>query len=575
MGDDPLQKIFSGLPAAPGVGIGKLYTYTPLPNSAYGEAVEQFTSPTDEWQRFLDARQKVDDELAQLAGMDNPLVADIFLVHQEILHDRLLTDGVRAAIDRGTSAATATQQVTSELVQLFQNLSDDYFASRSVDIRDVGQRLLAHLSGVSLARQLAALPTGTILLAEDLTPFDATHLSPENVVGIALAGSTPTAHTAILARSLGIPLICSVGTAVLHLPPGQAAVVDGLQGRLVVEPNRYLLESYTQTRQRLLAFRITAESHSQEAAVTLDGRQVLVHANVNSQEDMLQIASSGADGIGLLRTEYLFQERTKPPSIAEQIEAYRLIRSQAPGEILTVRLLDIGGDKPVRYLPQITESNPFLGVRGIRLLLQHPELLRDQLQALVTLSQDDGFTGVVRILVPMVSKIVEVYQVLAMLEGIPGYHEQRQSGGRLQVGVMIEVPAAALMADRLAPLVDFFSIGTNDLAQYTMAADRVNSAVASLASPLDPAVLCLIGMTCQAGQMADIPISICGEMAGDPSVFPLLFGLGLTEVSVVAPAVALVKDSVRQTDGDAARRLAERALQANRAQDVHRLLHQA
>ena len=568
-----LPQIFSGLPAAPGVGIGKLYTYTPLPHATYGETVEQSTSPADEWQRYLDARQKVDDELAQLAEMDNPLVADIFLVHQEILHDKLLTDGVRSAIDRGTSAATATQQTTSELVQLFQNLSDDYFASRSVDIRDVGQRLLAHLGGVSLARQLASLPTGTILLAEDLTPFDATHLSPDSVVGIALTGSAPTAHTAILARSLGIPLICSVGTAILQLLPGQTAVVDGLQGRLIVEPDADLLENYTQTRQRLLAFRITAESHSQETAVTLDGRRVLVHANANSQEDMLQIASSGADGIGLLRTEYLFQERTSPPSIAEQIEAYRLIGAQTPGEILTVRLLDIGGDKPVRYLPQAAESNPFLGVRGIRLLLQHPELLRDQLQALVSLSQESGFSGVVRILVPMVSKIVEVHRVLAMLEAIPGYQEAHQPGGRLQVGLMIEVPAAALLADRLAPLVDFFSIGTNDLAQYTMAADRVNSAVASLASPLDPAVLRLIGMTCQAGQLADIPVAICGEMAGDPSIFPLLFGLGVTEVSVVAPAVALVKEAVRQTDGDDARRLAERALQADRAQDVHLLLH--
>ncbi|MFZ1755670.1 MAG: phosphoenolpyruvate--protein phosphotransferase, partial [Caldilineaceae bacterium] len=538
MGGNPLQKIFSGLPAAPGVGIGTLYTYTPLPNAAYDEAVEQSTSPAQEWQRFLDARQRVDDELTQLAEMDNPLVADIFRVHLEILHDRLISDGVRTAIDRGTSAATATHQTTSELVQLFQDLSDDYFASRSVDIRDVGQRLLTHLSGVSLARQLVSLPPNTVLVAEDLTPYDATHLSPDSVVGIVLAGSAPTAHTAILARSLGIPLICGVGTVVLHLTLGQTAVVDGLQGRLVVEPDPELLEAFTQTRERLLSFRITAESQSHKTAVTRDGQRVLVHANINSREDMLQMAGSGADGIGLLRTEYLFQERTKPPSVAEQMEAYGLIHSQSPGEILTVRLLDIGGDKPVRYLPQAAESNPFLGVRGIRLLLQHPNLLHDQLQALISLSQESGFSGVVRILVPMVSKVIEVHRVLAILDNIPGYNEQHQPGGRLQIGVMIEVPAAALMAERLAPLVDFFSIGTNDLAQYTMAADRVNSAVASLASPLDPAVLRLIGMACQAGQSAGIPVSICGEMAGDPSVFSLLFGLGVTEVSVVAPAVA-------------------------------------
>ncbi len=555
------------------MGIGRLYTYTSLPNVTHSGAVEQSTAPQQEWQRYLDARQKVDDELAQLAKMDNPALADIFRVHQEILHDRLLTEGIRAAIDRGTSAATATQQITSELVQLFQNLSDDYFASRSVDIRDVGQRLLAHLSGVSLARQLTALPPNTILLAEDLTPFDATHLSPERVTGIALAASTPTAHTAILARSLGIPLICGVGSAILRLPSGLLAVVDGLHGRLLVEPDAELLTRYEQTGQRLLALRINAEAHSHTAALTRDGRLVLVHANVNSQEDMLQVANSGADGIGLLRTEYLFQERTTPPTVTEQIAAYRLISRQMAGEILTVRLLDIGGDKPVRYLPQISESNPFLGVRGIRLLLQHPELLRDQLQALVSLAVKSSFSGLVRILVPMVSKVAEVHRVLDVLDGIPGYREGHRPGGRLQLGVMIEVPAAALLADRLAPLVDFFSIGSNDLAQYTLAADRVNSAVASLASPLDPSVLRLIAMTCQAGQMAEIPVSICGEMAGDPSIFPLLFGLGVTEVSVVAPAVALVKEAVRQTDGDAARRLAERALQANSAQEVHRLLH--
>lgn len=555
------------------MGIGRIYTYTPLPNAAHVPDVEQSTSPAREWERFLDARHKVDDELSQLAAMDNPLVADIFLVHQEILHDRLLTDAVRNAIDSGSSAATATQQATTDLVQMFQNLSDDYFASRSVDIRDVGQRLLTHLNGISLVRQLAALPPNTVLLAEELTPFDATHLSPENVVGIALAGSAPTAHTAILARSLGIPLVCSIGPAILHLHPGLTAVVDGLQGRLIVEPDEEVRESYELTRQRLLTFRISAESHSHEEAVTLDGQRVSVLANMNSREDVLQIVTSGADGIGLLRTEYLFQERTKPPSVAEQLEAYRETSERTPGGILTVRLLDIGGDKPVQYLPQITESNPFLGVRGIRLMLQHADLLAAQLEALVALARESTFQGTVRILVPMVSKIVEMQRVLDMLANVPGYSEEQRQAGRLRVGMMIEVPAAALLADRFAPLVDFFSIGTNDLAQYTLAADRVNSAVASLASPLDPAVLRLMSMTCEAGRAAGIPVSICGEMAADPSIFPLLYGLGVTEVSVVAPAVALVKEAVRQTDGETARRLAEAALKTSRAQDVHLLLH--
>lgn len=555
------------------MGIGRIYTYTPLPNVAHAPDVDQFTSPAREWERFLDARGKVDAELAQLAALDNPLVTDIFLVHQEILHDKLLTDTVRTAIDSGSSAATAAHQATTDLVQMFQDLSDDYFASRSVDIRDVGQRLLTHLNGISLAQQLAALPPNTILLAEDLTPFDATHLPPEHVVGIALAGSAPTAHTAILARSLGIPLVCGVGPAILLLGADLPAVLDGLQGRLIVEPDDGVRESYDLTRQRLLAFRVSAESHSHEDAITRDGQKVSVLANMNSREDVLQIVTSGADGIGLLRTEYLFQERTKPPSVDEQLEAYHEISQRTPGRVLTVRLLDIGGDKPVYYLPQMTESNPFLGVRGVRLLLQQPELLSNQLAALVALAQDSTFEGTVRILVPMVSKLVEMQRVLEMLEGVPTYSAADRQEGRLQVGMMIEVPAAALLAHHFAPLVDFFSIGTNDLAQYTLAADRINSAVASLASPLDPSVLRLMFITCQAGQAAGIPVSLCGEMAADPSIFPLLYGLGVTEVSVVAPAVALVKEAVRQTDGETARQLAAAALKTSRAQDVHLLLH--
>ncbi|RME63368.1 MAG: phosphoenolpyruvate--protein phosphotransferase, partial [Caldilineae bacterium] len=566
----------SGLPAAPGVGIGNLFIYTPLPPTEQKIEDDDPTkpsSPEEEWHRFLAARKQVDEELARLSQLNNPLVAEIFLVHREILHDRTLTDLVESDIQAGASAATAIQHATLQLITAFQELSDDYFASRAADIRDVCQRLLSHLGGVSLARQLAALPENTILIAEDLTPFDTTHLSRDAVAGIALAGSAPTAHTAILARSLGIPLICGVGQAVLQLPPGQIAILDGIQGRLFVNPDDELYESYRETQARLLRFRSTAESHAHEPAITVDGQRVMVRANLNSREDLLPVATSGADGIGLLRTEYLFQDRTSPPSVAEQFDAYREISENTPGDVLTVRLLDIGGDKPMPYAPQLNESNPFLGVRGIRFLLQQPDILRDQLEALIALALEPNTECLVRVLVPMVSKVSEVHRLLTIVNDMPGYQEARSKRGRLQLGLMIEVPAAALLAERLAPLVDFFSIGTNDLAQYTLAADRVNSAVASLASPLDPSVLRLIAMACQAGRMAEIPVAVCGEMAGDPSIFPLLFGLGVTEVSVVAPAVALVKQAVRQTDAARARQLAELALRTSRAQDVHRLLN--
>ncbi len=570
-----MQHVFSGLPAAPGIGVGILYIYNPMPQRArHVSALVQPSTPAQEWERFMVAFQRVDEELARLSQMGNPFLSDIFHVHREILHDKTLTESVQAAIDSGLSASIATQQATTDLVRIFENLSDSYFASRSTDIRDVAQRLLVHLDGVSLAQQLSSLPPNTILVAEDLTAFDTGHLSAVTVTGIALAGSAPTAHTSILARSLGLPLICALGPGIMQMEMGQTAIVDGIQGRLFVAPDEETLTSYEEIQVRLRSFRISAEAASHEPSFTRDGCRVPVRANINSREDVLLIDSSGAEGIGLLRTEYLFQQRTTPPSVEAQVEAYREMADHLSGEIFTVRLLDVGGDKPVQYLPLPMESNPFLGVRGVRLLLQEPTLLWDQLQALVQLALEAPSGMVIRVLIPMVSKIVEVHRVLAILNQINQVEEVRYPRGPLQIGIMIEVPAAALMADHFAPLVDFFSIGTNDLSQYTLAADRVNSAVAALATSLDPSVLRLVGMACEAGEAVGIPVTVCGEMAGDPSITPLLLGLGVTELSVATPSVALVKHAVRQTDMEQARRLAQSALKCQRAQDVHDLLKQ-
>ncbi len=568
-----MQQLFHGLSAAPGVGIGNIYKYAPVVADDAGRTpAPPAGDPEEEWERFLAARLLVDEELARLAQIGQANTAEIFLVHREILHDSTLTDAVRAAIDAGSDATSATRQATGELVRLFRDLSDQYFASRATDIRDVGQRLVFRLGGITPARQLNPLPNDTILLAEDLTPFDTTHLDQAHVVGIALAASTPTAHTAILARSLGIPLVCSAGSEILQLQSGMFAVVDGIRGRLLVDPDEEALEQYQLTRSRLRRFQAEALSHSHEPALTPDGERIPVRVNVNSREDLLHIHSNGAEGIGLLRTENLFQHRTSPPTVAEQLTAYQDVHSYTNSHSLTVRLLDIGGDKPVPYLQPPAEANPFLGVRGIRLLLRHPQMLIDQAQALVELARDVAPVSRIRILIPMISKVSEVHQTLELLEDVPGYKRCRQLG-TLEVGVLIEVPSAALLARHFAPQVDFLSIGTNDLAQYTLAADRVNSAVATLATPLDPSVLRLIALTCDAGRAAGIPVAICGEVAGDPSVQPLLLGLGLNEISVAGPAVPMVKSAIRRVDMDAARTLAAKALQCSRAQEIHQLLH--
>lgn len=573
-----MQQLFHGLSAAHGVGIGNIYKYAPArsedsggePGSSSGP---QTGTPEEEWERFLAARLLVDEELARLGQIGYAPAAQIFLVHREILHDSTLTDAVRAALDAGSDAARATRIATGQLVQQFQDLSDSYFASRANDVRDVGQRLITRLGGITPARQLNPLPGSTVLLADDLTPFDITHLDQDHVVGVALAASTPTAHTAILACSLGIPLVCSAGPEILQLQNGMFGVVDGIRGRLLVDPDGETLEQYQLTRSRLRRFQAEALSRSHQPALTPDGVRIPVRINVNSRDDLLQIESSGAEGIGLLRTEYLFQHRTSPPAISEQLEAYRDVQAYTNSHSLTVRMLDIGGDKPVPYLPQPAEANPFLGVRGIRLLLRHPQMLTDQIRALVELAHDLCPATRIRILIPMISKVSEVQNTLALLEGVPGYRHCRDTLGTLEVGGLIEVPSAALLAHHLAPHLDFLSIGTNDLAQYTLAADRVNSAVATLATPLDPSVLRLIAITCEAGRAAGIPVAICGEVAGDPSVQPLLLGLGLDDISVAGPAVPLVKSAIRRVDMAAAKELAARALKCSRAQEIHRLLH--
>ena len=569
-GDRLPVKIYAGLPAAPGVGIGRIHVYQPLPVLLEEETQRGDTSPEEEWQRYLEARAKVDRELQRLSENASPLIADIFLVHREILFDATLSEIVRTYIDAGASAAAAIHQATTELIKTFQSLNDAYFASRSADIRDVGQRLLVHLGATPVAKQLTQLPPETLLVADDLTPFDTTHLDPAKIAGIALAHSAPTAHTAILARSLGLPMVCGLGNDVLEEKDGTLAIVDGGQGQLLVDPPPEMVANYRNAQERLHRSRAAAEEHAREPAVTRDGRTVPVLANVNHADEALQAVEAGADGVGLLRTEYLFQERIAPPTVQTQFEAYLAIAAQMPGRPLTIRLLDVGGDKPIPYVAQPVEANPFLGLRGIRFLLHHPELLRDQLTALVQLAQE-RIASELRILVPMVSLVRELREFLQIFQQIPGARECREEG-LLRVGAMIEVPSAAMMAERMARLVDYLSLGTNDLAQYTLAADRSNSAVAGLVSALDPTVLRLIAMTCQAGYVTDTPVAICGEIASDPAATPLLLGLGIQELSAIPPAIPLIKQAVRHCDLTQCRQIAEQALRSAQIEDVLRLL---
>ena len=566
-----MNTVLVGLPAAPGIGIGQIVIHSSLATETWGEVTA--ADPEAEWQRFLTAQRQVDDELARSSGQESPLIAEIFAAHRYILQDATLLEAVHRAIDEGHNAVHATYRAITELADVFRALEDEYFAGRAADILDIGQRLLAHLGAPAQPVELATLPPNTVLIAGDLAPSELAQLPADHVVGIVLAFSTPTAHSAILARSLGIPLICTAGDSVLDLSPGHTAVVNGHNGRLLIDPGAEEMQRQRAAQQDFLQVQATASAHAAEPAITLDGVHIPVYANANGPEDIGLACLHGADGVGLLRTEYLFQDRPAPPTVEEQERSYRAFAQQLRQRLLTVRALDAGGDKPIAYMAVRGENNPFLGQRGIRLLLQHPRLLRDQFSALLRVARDLHGELEFRFMLPMVATVEELHSARKLLDELTALESAVGDGVDLvKVGVLIEVPAAALMARHLASLVDYFSIGTNDLAQYVLASDRTNSSVAGMADPLHPAVLQLIKATCDAARQAGMPVSLCGELAGDFHAVSLLLGLGVTEFSAPLPAVALVKQSVRRCQLPACQRLAAAALECDSSHAVRRLL---
>jgi phosphoenolpyruvate-protein phosphotransferase len=576
-----MTRVFHGLAAAPGIGIGTLHLYRPGLAAPITSTQDEAVDPHEEWQTFLAAHARVDAELEELEDNPNSLVSEIFAAHRAILQDRTLLDWVQQAIyEENLTAAAATHKTISGLANIFQSFEDEYFAGRAIDIVDLGQRLLAQL-GEALSRSLLThLPPQTILAAEDLTLSDLAQLPAGHVVGIALAESTPTAHTAILARSQGIPLVCALGPSLLQLLPGQVAVVDGSEGRFLFDVDPEELARYSDARQEFLAADALALSRAFEPAYTCDGVHIPVLANANSPQEVARSRSVGADGIGLLRTEYLFQGRAIPPSYEEQRATYAQFISQVNNQI-TVRALDAGGDKPVNYIAHHREDNPFLGLRGIRLLIAKPELLRVQYRALQAAAHFCSEAVDVRFMLPMISTSEEIFAVKQILNDINDGsnntfdHLGTEDLPHLKLGIMIEVPSAALIASSLAPHVDFFSIGTNDLAQYVFASDRTNSNVANLADALHPAVLHLIHLTCMAARAAGKPVSLCGEIAGDPLAVPLLLGLGVNELSVPLLAVPTIKERVRSLDLSECRELAAAALACGSATEVRALLSTA
>ena len=548
-----------GFAASPGVAVGPARHLRAARPVALDRLPGDPTEELDALERALAAtRADVESQRASVASRAGETEAAIFDAHLLFLADAALLEPARTALrEGGRTAERAWTDSVERLAAVWDGLDDPYLRGRAADLRSIGDQVLARLAGDVPAPQRMDAPG--VVVARDLSPAETAGLDPGMVVAIATSAGGPTSHTAVLARSLGIPAVVGLGEALQGISEGTTLGVDGSTGEVVIEPSDEVASAMRAAGQRRRTQIDAARREAAEPAATADGVQVEVAANVGSAGEIVAALAEGADGVGLFRTEFLFLGRDEPPGEDEQAAVYAEAATTLGGRPVLIRTLDVGADKPLPFLRQPVEDNPFLGMRGIRLSLANPEMLDVQLRAIVRAAAEHP----IRVMFPMVATVEELRAALGALDRAraavlaTGHPAPRDD---LQVGIMIEVPAAALTAASFAPLVDFFSIGTNDLTQYVLAADRGNERVAGLTDALHPAVLRLIGAACEAAEAANAWVGVCGELAGDASATPILLGLGVRELSMASPSIGSVKRAVRATSIDQARTMAERAL---------------
>ncbi|MDQ0652610.1 phosphoenolpyruvate--protein phosphotransferase [Pseudomonas cedrina] len=496
--------------------------------------------------------------------------ADIFRAHQQLLEDPTLLDQAHGLLAEGKSAVFAWNCATVATAKLFQGSGNALLAERAADLADVGQRVLKLILGITDSAW--DLPERAILIAEQLTPSQTAGLDTRKVLGFVTVGGGATSHVAILARALGLPAICGVSAQVLEVANGKQVLLDADKGELHLDPDLADIEQREAARQQQALRHQRDVAQAYLPATTRDGHHIEVTANVASLQEVQQALTLGGAGVGLLRSEFLYLDRNRAPSPDEQAATYTAIACALGGERnLVVRTLDVGGDKPLAYVPMDAETNPFLGLRGIRLCLERPHLLREQFRAILASA---GFARL-HIMLPMVSLLSELHLARAMLE------EEALALGLTELpklGIMVEVPSAALMADVFAPHVDFFSIGTNDLTQYTLAMDRDHPRLASQADSFHPAVLRLIATTVKAAHAHGKWVGVCGALASEALAVPVLIGLGVDELSVSVPLIPAIKAAVRERNLADCQVIARQVLgleEAGQVREALRLYHAA
>jgi phosphotransferase system enzyme I (PtsI) len=557
-----VMRVQSGIAAAKGVAFGPAFVL----------GMEDFRIPTrfvvedvvdDELERFRKAYGAVTEEIAENEKLASAQLGKeygaIFGAHLQLLRDPKLQGEIEGLIHRLHSPEHATSKILRHYAQKFQKLSNHYLAERAVDIYDLEKRILRHLLG-STREELQKLEEPVILLASNLTPSETAHLDRTKILGFATEGGGSTSHTAILASALGIPAVVGLGQFLPEISGGEMIIIDGFSGEVIIDPDAETIDRYHKSAAHLRTVATRLETIRDLPAETTDGTAVRLLGNIEFPEEVQHCMHHGAQGIGLYRTEFLYLGQDKIPTEDDHYQAYRKVLEPYQNEPVVIRTLDLGADKLPRSIqPYSGEmANPFLGLRSLRLCLQNKPLFKIQLRALLRAA----VYGDLWIMFPLVTTLYELRQARWLLnEVMEELDEQKIEFRRnIPIGMMVEVPSAAILADDFAKEVDFFSIGTNDLVQYTLAVDRSNQTVASLFSPVDPAVLRLIRMVIQAGKKHGITVTACGQMSSVPWYALLLIGMGLRRLSINPGSVPEIKDAIRKISVPQAEAIAERAL---------------
>ena len=545
-----------GIPGAPGIGIGTaqvLKKELDIPRFAVEDSKEEL----DRFYRALDqSKQQVSQLLERASKNGNKDVADIMQAHLMMLDDPEFLAKVKESIENEKlNAEFAVWSVGQEYIQFFEQMTDEYLKARAADLKDITERIIRNLTGTLL--DLSQLPQNTVLVARDLAPSDTAQIDREHVVGLVTDEGGPTSHVAIMARSFQIPAVVGTKNATGEIKNGDLLVVDGNEGIVEVNPAEDSLKNYEQKQLQWKKEQSDLGELITVPGVTKDGAQVKLEANIGRPEEVEIALKFGAEGVGLFRTEFLFMDRNTLPSEEEQFEAYKKALEGMRGQVVTIRTLDIGGDKDLPYLGLQRENNPFLGWRAIRYCLDRRDVLKTQLRAILRASA----YGKAAVMFPMISSVEEVVKAKEVLEEAKA--ELREEGQpfdeHVKVGIMVEIPSAAVAADLLAPEVDFFSIGTNDLTQYTLAVDRDNEKVREYYNPLHPAVLRLIKRVIDVGNAFGKEVAMCGELAGDDKATEILLGLGLQVFSMTPSSIPRVKKVVLSTNNEEAQAIAKKA----------------